>query len=504
MEKVVSLVKEGKNPSCDRCYDVAQYYRRINRIQNREPYFADDNEKTDRIFLSLYNKHRLLIKNNNNRFFDVYYLPSPQAGLSVFKNGDNHNWPANIHNRQKKAFRVTKGVIIKCPLEDGGGAIDVFSTDWAPFASACAVAIHSQHPWAGYWGDTDNYFTGRFVRHPLTGDLIPVHVADWVKPDFGTGAVLINPGHDDADLKYARQIGLPIRFSIAPESFDGTPSTWLSPPVKTGQSTKTGFYDGIPQNELAHVYLKKLKEFNLAESHHDCQAGMWPIGRLFPPDTAPTPGDSSITLDLPDKNAHFKKNILEPLNLLTALATISQKPDPIIVTPGSEIEKSLLGLRMAYYDASDCPLIPERIEIVQGVNDSGLSNHKTFRMAAFVGAKANEVSTPRKQLIEQVERFVIQHEKLNQIKSSDIEKIHPTPLWKLAAQTLHSIDSGGYSRAFSNLYKLQKELLNVEIEKLPSEPGFQAYFVITYILLGLGQISRDFDSHGIYKKLVGP
>lgn len=59
-------------------------------------------------------------------------------------------------------------------------------------------------------------FTGAFVRHPLTGDTLPIWVANYVLADYGTGAVMGVPAHDQRDFVYATQYGLPIRAVIEP------------------------------------------------------------------------------------------------------------------------------------------------------------------------------------------------------------------------------------------------------------------------------------------------
>ncbi|KIZ14371.1 hypothetical protein SNA_35320 [Streptomyces natalensis ATCC 27448] len=69
-------------------------------------------------------------------------------------------------------------------------------------------------------------FTGRYCRHPLTGDLLPVWTASWVAPEFGTGAVLVNPGHDATDLAFAREVGLPVRFALLPAGREEAPEHW--------------------------------------------------------------------------------------------------------------------------------------------------------------------------------------------------------------------------------------------------------------------------------------
>ena len=56
--------------------------------------------------------------------------------------------------------------------------------------------------------------TGGYVLHPFSGDRIPVWIADYVLPDYGTGAVMGVPAHDDRDFAFARQYGLPIKTVV--------------------------------------------------------------------------------------------------------------------------------------------------------------------------------------------------------------------------------------------------------------------------------------------------
>src|SRR5260221_2862424 len=65
-------------------------------------------------------------------------------------------------------------------------------------------------------------FTGRHVVNPVNGEAIPVWVADYVLMEYGTGAIMAVPAHDERDFEFARTYELPVRRVVAPR--DGEPT----------------------------------------------------------------------------------------------------------------------------------------------------------------------------------------------------------------------------------------------------------------------------------------
>ncbi|GHO59073.1 leucine--tRNA ligase [Ktedonobacter robiniae] len=61
---------------------------------------------------------------------------------------------------------------------------------------------------------TSGVFTGAYARHPLTGERLPIWIADYVLEGHGTGAIMGVPAHDQTDMLFARSVGLPIRFVV--------------------------------------------------------------------------------------------------------------------------------------------------------------------------------------------------------------------------------------------------------------------------------------------------
>jgi leucyl-tRNA synthetase len=71
-------------------------------------------------------------------------------------------------------------------------------------------------------------FLGRYAVNPVNGERIPVWAADYVLPDYGTGAIMAVPAHDQRDLDFARKFGLPVRVVL---------DTGLPDPAETGTAT---------------------------------------------------------------------------------------------------------------------------------------------------------------------------------------------------------------------------------------------------------------------------
>ena len=95
--------------------------------------------------------------------------------------------------------------------------------------------------------DKTGVFTGSYCINRLTGERVPIWVADYVLASYGTGAVMGVPAHDDRDFEFAELFGLPIPVVIAPEDWDGEPLTqaYLEP----GVLVNSGQFDGTPSEE---------------------------------------------------------------------------------------------------------------------------------------------------------------------------------------------------------------------------------------------------------------
>ena len=91
---------------------------------------------------------------------------------------------------------------------------------------------------------------GAEVINPVSGERVPVWIADYVLMGYGTGAVMGVPAHDQRDFEFARKFNLPIVEVVRPDGEDATdPATWDMAHVAAGSMVNSGPFDGTPSGE---------------------------------------------------------------------------------------------------------------------------------------------------------------------------------------------------------------------------------------------------------------
>ena len=154
-------------------------------------------------------------------------------------------WPEKVLKRQRDWVGRSEGAYIDFAVKDSDKKIRVFTTRIDTIYGATAVVLSAEHPLltellAGSALKTDieafaqkvksqratreevgdeekeGLNTGRLAINPFSGEAIPIWVANYVLIEYGTGAVMSVPAHDERDYEFAQKYSLPIRQVIAP------------------------------------------------------------------------------------------------------------------------------------------------------------------------------------------------------------------------------------------------------------------------------------------------
>ncbi|MEW9573107.1 leucine--tRNA ligase [Rhodanobacter sp. Si-c] len=161
-------------------------------------------------------------------------------------------WPDAVKTMQRNWIGRSEGLEIHFAVEDEGEPLSVFTTRPDTLMGVTFVSIAGEHPLALKAAQSNPQLaafldelkhggvseaeletqekrgmaTGLFAIHPVSGDKVPVWVANFVLMGYGTGAVMAVPGHDARDFEFAHKYGLPIKQVIAAgdEAYD--PAKW--------------------------------------------------------------------------------------------------------------------------------------------------------------------------------------------------------------------------------------------------------------------------------------
>ncbi|GAB4488198.1 MAG: leucine--tRNA ligase [Thermodesulfovibrionales bacterium] len=144
-------------------------------------------------------------------------------------------WPEKVVVMQKNWIGRSQGLEVDFTVEGSGEKIRIFTTRPDTLFGATFVCLSPKHPLSrtlvsdraaldrmilqyGKDDEKTGIATGRFCVNPVNDERIPIFVANFVLMEYGTGAIMSVPAHDQRDFEFAVKYGLPVRQVISPEA----------------------------------------------------------------------------------------------------------------------------------------------------------------------------------------------------------------------------------------------------------------------------------------------
>ncbi|HVB87551.1 MAG TPA: leucine--tRNA ligase [Candidatus Dormibacteraeota bacterium] len=163
------------------------------------------------------------------------------AGMEQLRSG----WPERVLLMQQNWIGKSRGTRVKFPIEGMDLDLEVFTTRVDTIYGVSAVLIAAGHPKLGRLlegvhgraaidariksmlqqstkaadiatAEKDGFFTGKFAVNPFSGEKVPVWVGNFVLAEYGTGAVMCVPAHDQRDFEFAEKYHLPVNVVVQP------------------------------------------------------------------------------------------------------------------------------------------------------------------------------------------------------------------------------------------------------------------------------------------------
>jgi leucyl-tRNA synthetase len=217
-------------------------------------------------------------------------------------------WPDKVLTMQRNWIGRSAGARVTFPVESSDESIEVFTTRIDTIYGATFVLLGPEHPLVTTFADRspdpagfkkkaqafrlqdraarvsgeidkEGFDTGIRAINPFTGQPVPVWVANFVLSEYGTGALMAVPAHDDRDLEFARKYGLPIRVVI---TADGTPASadGLTEPLSDyGRLVDSGEFSGLTSEEALVKIAAVAKTRGIGEGTIQYRLKDWGISR---------------------------------------------------------------------------------------------------------------------------------------------------------------------------------------------------------------------------------
>jgi len=213
-------------------------------------------------------------------------------------------WPDMVKTMQRNWIGRSEGVEITFEVADTNEKVAVYTTRPDTFYGVSYLGIAAAHPLADLAAEKNpelaefireaknakvaeadlatmekkGMATGLFAIHPLTGEKLPIWVANFVLMHYGTGAVMAVPAHDQRDFEFAQKYSLPIKQVIAPladEEIDLTKQAF----VEHGKLVNSAEFDGLDFDGAFNGIADKLEKLGVGKRQVNYRLRDWGVSR---------------------------------------------------------------------------------------------------------------------------------------------------------------------------------------------------------------------------------
>jgi len=214
-------------------------------------------------------------------------------------------WPEHVKTMQRNWIGKSTGAEVDFPIDGMDKTIRIFTTrpdtiygvtfmaiaPESPLVSELVtseqkaeveeflarVALEDRFRRTSLEAKKEGVFLGRYAINPLTGERIPIYVANYILYEYGTGAIMAVPGHDQRDFDFAKEYGIDIRQVVRPK--DGDWDVQERPYEGEGIIVNSGRFDGLESSKGIEEITKYIEEMGYGKRSVQYKLRDWLISR---------------------------------------------------------------------------------------------------------------------------------------------------------------------------------------------------------------------------------
>ncbi|HFC97410.1 MAG TPA: leucine--tRNA ligase [Thermosulfurimonas dismutans] len=216
-------------------------------------------------------------------------------------------WPEKVLTMQRNWIGRSEGAEIEFPVEGLSEKITVFTTRPDTLYGVTFISLSPEHPLAERLAEgsglraefeafrqrcrrqrreieegvaeKEGLFLRAYAIHPLTGERVPIFAANFVLMEYGTGAVMAVPAHDQRDFEFAKRYGLPVKVVIRPPEGDLDPETMEAAYEDPGVMVNSGPFSGLPSEEGKRKIVEHLEDLGVGRRKITYRLRDWGVSR---------------------------------------------------------------------------------------------------------------------------------------------------------------------------------------------------------------------------------
>ena len=223
--------------------------------------------------------------------------------------GQLKNWPQRVLAMQNNWIGKSQGVDIYFRIKDSDKAIPVFTTRVDTIFGATYIVLAPEHPLVldlvkgkpqeqevlqfikKVAGESkvvrtasdikkEGVFTGSWARNPVNNEDVPIWIADYVLMEYGTGAIMAVPTHDQRDFLFAKEHKLPLRMVIEPKDKSISSADELSEAYEgDGRQVNSGEFNGLDNQEAKIKIARWMEDKGIGKIQTHFRLRDWLISR---------------------------------------------------------------------------------------------------------------------------------------------------------------------------------------------------------------------------------
>jgi leucyl-tRNA synthetase len=242
------------------------------------------------------------------KLWQWFFRTTEYAGDLLAHSDQLPGWPEKVTTMQKNWIGKSVGAEIRFPVENQDLSIPVFTTRHDTVFGATFMCLAPEHPLTLQLSqgtpqenqvaafvdkmsmldrsdkaveeyEKEGVFLGANCINPLSGKRIPIYTANFALMEYGTGAVMAVPAHDQRDFDFAKKYGLDIIVVVQPEDENPASESLEEAYVGPGIMVNSGDFNGMENKKAMEAIAAFLKKNNLGQAEVSYRLRDWGISR---------------------------------------------------------------------------------------------------------------------------------------------------------------------------------------------------------------------------------